>query len=326
MKLGIVGTGKIVKTLLPGLRDWGWEPTAICGTERSRLEMERLCREYAIPAGYTDYGGLLTEELDAVYVAVPNHLHFDFIRRALVAGKNVIAEKPITANARELEALAALAREKNLFLFEAVTTLYMPAFRKTREWLPMIGKVKLASCNFSQYSSRYDAFRRGEILPVFDPEKCGGTLMDLNIYNLHYLAGLFGAPCKAVYHANVERGIDTSGILVLDYGTFQAVCVGAKDCDGPSGCTIQGTEGYLRMDAPANCCGSVTLHRNDGTEEVFCEEPEHRMEPEFRFFAEEIASGNREECSRLLEHSLLVSRIQTEARLGAGIVFPSDGE
>lgn len=324
MKLGIVGTGKIVRELLPHLGAAGWEPCAICGTERSREKRSELQKEFGIPQGFTDFSQMLTIEMDAVYLGIPNFLHFSFAKQALESGKNVIVEKPITSNAKEAEILAALAREKGLYLFEAITTPHMNTFRQTRQWLSEIGTVKLVQCNFSQYSSRYDAFRRGEIQPVFDPAKSGGTLMDLNIYNLHYMVALFGMPQDVHYFANVEQGIDTSGTVVLEYPGFHGVCTAAKDCGAPCICIIQGTKGYLRMDAPANCCGNVTLHCNDGSEEFCALESGHRMEPEFRFFREVLETLNWERCDAMLSHSLRVAQVQTEARKTAGILFPAD--
>lgn len=324
MKLGIAGTGMIVKQVLPLISGWDWQVEALCSTPRSRGVMEQLCKEYRIPRGFTDFGEMLREDLDAVYVAVSNHLHYDLTRQALEAGKNVIVEKPITSNDREAAELAALAREKGLFLFEAISTLYLPAYARTREWLSRIGSVKLVNCNFSQYSSRYDAFCRGEIAPVFDRQKSGGVVMDLNIYNLHYVMGLFGKPESVAYSANMEQNVDISGVVTLGYRGFQVVCMAAKDCGGPCGALIQGTKGYIRMDGPANSCGPVTLHLNDGTEECFLPQTGHRMEAEFRHFAREIASGDRTACCRALEHSVLVSQVQTIARKSAGIVFPAD--
>ena len=99
--------------------------------------------------------------------------------------------------------------------------------------------------NYSQYSSRYDAFKRGEIAPAFNPEMGGGALRDLNIYNIHLLVGLFGKPHRVEYLPNVERGVDTSGILVLDYGNFKAVAIGAKDCSAEIRSTIQGIRELL---------------------------------------------------------------------------------
>lgn len=325
MKLGIVGTGTITREVLPLLRSCGWEPAAICGTLRSMEETKALQIEHTIAAAHNDYDQMLKEaEIDAVYIAVPNHLHFCFAEQALMAGKHVIVEKPMASNYREASALETIAKEKKLYLFEAITTIYLPNYLKTREWLARIGEIKLVSCNFSQYSRRYDAFRAGEILPAFDPAKSGGALMDLNHYNLHWLLGLFGVPEAVRYAANLERGIDTSGILTLDYGSFQAVSVAAKDCAAPWCYTIQGTKGYLEMHSPANFCLDIKLHLNNGTEETFAENPVSRLLPEFRIFAEQIASGEHSLCYKHLAHSVLVSKVQTEARLGAGIRFPAD--
>lgn len=85
--------------------------------------------------------------------------------------------KPLTSTLREAEELAELARKQRLFLYEAITTIYQPDYAALKAQLYRIGTVELVSCNFSQYSSRYDAFRRGKIHPVFDPEKSGGALM-----------------------------------------------------------------------------------------------------------------------------------------------------
>lgn len=325
MRSAIVGTGQIVQTVLPYLQGWGWEPAAICATRRSAAAAREMAERNGCPAVYTDYPAMLAEvEADAVYLGVPNHLHAGMAEQALSAGWNVIVEKPMTSNLREAEALAGLAREKRLFLYEAVTTIYQPDYAALKAQLPRIGAVKLVSCDYSQYSSRYDAFRRGEVLPVFDSAKSGGALMDLNLYNLHWLLGLFGAPEQVEYHANIERGIDTSGVLLLRYPGFQAVSAAAKDCAAPSRYIIQGTEGYLMQDGPANQCGEVTLHLNDGREETFHTPTQHRMEMEFRTFARQMQAGDLGACYDALAHSLEVARVQTQARRSAGIVFPAD--
>lgn len=327
MKLGIAGTGSIVREILPVLRNPDIEITALCGTVRSKEKVNELCKTYQIGQAFCEYDRMITEsDIDTVYVAVPNFLHYSFAERALEAGKNVIVEKPMTSSIAEAEKLSDLARRKNRYLFEAISTLYLPNYNKIREWLLRIGTVKIVTCNFSQYSSRYDDFRNGTVLPVFDPEKAGGALMDLNLYNLHYLMGLFGEPRSVKYLPNMERGIDTSGILTLAFDGFRAVSIAAKDCSAPWNYVIQGTDGYILQKSPANFCGEVLLHLKDGTEETFDSQPASRLEPEFRAFIREIASGKREFCYKMLEQSVAVSRVQTKARLDAGIYFPGDKE
>ena len=326
MKLGIVGTGMIVNMVGPHLEEWGCDVAAVCGTPQTMEQVQKIADEHGA-AAYADYGTMLAEDdVDTVYIAVPNFLHFGFVRQALEAGRHVIVEKPMTSNAAEAEELAALAREKGLMLYEAISTVYLPNFRKIQELLPRIGQMKIVTCNYSQYSSRYDAFREGQVLPAFDPAKSGGALMDLGLYNLHYLLGLFGEPKGIVYAPNMERGIDTSGVAVLDYGSFHAVSVAAKDCAAPARYTIQGTDGYIMQGTPANNCGEVTLHLNNGTEETYSLNPEFQWESEFRAFAAGIASNDLEGCYAALDHSLAVSRTMTKARLEAGIRFTADEE
>ena len=325
MKLAITGGGLIVKTVAAFLPGWGWEVEAICVTPQGADAAWELARQCGCPAVYTDYERMLEEvEAKVVYVAVPNHLHFAMARKALERGLHVILEKPITSNDTEARILAELARGRGLFLWEAITTLYQPNYATLKANLGRIGQVKLVSCNFSQYSSRYDAFCAGQTPPVFDREKSGGTLMDLNLYNLHWLMGLFGEPEAVEYHPNLHRGIDTSGVLTLHYPGFQAVSIAAKDCGAPCRYVIQGTRGYILQTAPANVCGEVVVHLNDGAEERFDTPTGHRLEAEFAVFARQLAEHDLDGCYRMLEHSLAVCRVQTRARLGAGIVFPAD--
>ena len=119
MKLGIVGTGTIVEEVLPVLCEkTEISLSAICSTKRSEEKMHTLKERYHIAHGYTDYTELLASSAcDTVYIALPNHLHYDYTRRALEAGKHVIVEKPITSHIGEANTLAALAKEKHLFLF-----------------------------------------------------------------------------------------------------------------------------------------------------------------------------------------------------------------
>ena len=325
MKLGIVGSGKIVQEFLPWLASSPvFEVAALCSTQRSADKAAALCAQYGVPFHVTDYSQLLAA-VDVVYIALPNLLHTAYAKAALEAGRHVIVEKPLAPCASEAAALSALAHRKGCFLFEAVTTQYLENYRKLRQLLPRVGQVKLVQCNFSQYSSRYDAFCAGQTAPVFDPQQAGGALMDLAVYNVSYIVGLFGEPQQVHYAANVEKGIDTSGILTMDYRSFKAVSIAAKDCAAPPRYVIQGTRGYLLQKSTANFCGPVTLHLNDGREEHFSLNGKRpRCAAEFEIIAHAIAAGDQELCSGMLETSLAVSRVLTAARQSAGIKFPCD--
>ena len=325
MKLGIVGSGKIVQEFLPWLASSGVaELAALCSTPRSAEAAAALCAQYGVPLHTTDYGQLLAA-CDTVYIALPNLLHTPYAKAALEAGRNVIVEKPLAPTAAEAAALARLAHQKGVFLFEAMTTQYLENYRKLRALLPRVGQVRLVQCNFSQYSSRYDAFCAGQVARVFDPQQAGGALMDLGVYNVSYIVGLFGEPQQVHYAANIERGIDTSGILTMEYSSFKAVSIAAKDCAAPARYVIQGTKGYLLQKSTANICGAVTFHANDGREEHFSLNGRRpRCAAEFEAFAHAIDTGDQELCSGMLNTSLAVSRVLTAARRDAQIRFPCD--
>ena len=168
---------------------------------------KEFCEKYQIPVGYDSYEKMLADpKVDVIYVALPNNLHASFAKEALEAGKHVILEKPFTVTYAEAKEIAEIARKRRLYLFEAVTNQYNPNYDKMKELLPRLGDIKLVAVNFSQYSSRYDNFKKGIVSPSFDPKNAGGALMDLNVYNIHFVAGLFGKPGKVRYCPNMERG------------------------------------------------------------------------------------------------------------------------
>lgn len=325
MRLGILGTGMIVRDLLTTMGELPVDELAILGRPASREKTEALAAQYGIGRRFYDYGALLESDVDTVYVALPNSLHFSFAKRALEAGKHVIVEKPATANFRELETLRELAARKRLILTEAMNIHYLPAFRALREDVRKLGELKIVSLNYSQYSSRYDAFKSGTVLPAFDPHQAGGALMDLNVYNVHTVVGLFGRPGAVHYLANLRRGIDTSGILTLDYGGFKAVCIGAKDCQAPILSTFQGDGGSLLIRTPVNRMCGYTLVDSRGNQRVRdFDDGRHRLYHAFAGMLRMIGQRDFAKAEELLDMSCAVSRILEEARRQAGIVFDND--
>ena len=148
--------------------------------------------------------------------------------------------------------------------------------------------------------------------------------MDLNVYNLHFAVGLFGKPQGCVYAANMQRGIDTSGILLLDYPAFKVVCIGAKDCAAPVQLSIQGDKGNITIPMPANAMHQFTLTPNHGIAQSFDFAQEHRMLPEFRQFVQIIDKRDVLFAEKMLDISATVCAITEEARKQAGIVFAGE--
>ena len=155
MKLAIIGTGMIVNEgALPALKEVPEiETTAIFARPKSRDKAEKLAAEYSIPKIFTDYDELLADaEIDFVYIGLVNSVHYEYTKKALSAGKNVIVEKPFATKATEVEEIKNLALEKKLYVFEAVTTLHLPNFSAIKEKLPELGKIRAVTANFSALS------------------------------------------------------------------------------------------------------------------------------------------------------------------------------
>lgn len=316
MKLAILGTGKIVEEVLPVLKEInGIELSAILSTPRSIEKAEKLAELYAISQSSSDYDSILANpDVDTVYVALPNHLHYDYAKKALLAGKHVICEKPFTLTLAEFEDLAKIAEQKTRILLEAITNQYLGNFASIKANLAKLGDIKIVECNYSQYSSRYDAFKRGEIAPAFDPAKGGGALRDLNIYNIHLVVGLFGKPERVQYLANMERGVDTSGILIMDYGNFKAACIGAKDCSADIKSTIQGNKGSIAVLGPTNSMPELSLSLNGQSMTMINENSlNHRMHDEFVAFQAIIEHEDMTATKLALDHSHLVMEVLDQA-------------
>ena len=175
MKLGIVGSGMIVKDFLSFVEEIkSIELVAIIGREKSLENLEKLKEENGIKKIYTDYSEALKDgDIDTIYVGLPNNLHYEYSKKALSAGKNVICEKPFTHNLESAKEIIDLAKDKSLFLFEAITNQYLPNYKIVRDNLESLGNIRAIQCNFSQYSSRYDDFLNGKIAPVFNRENAG---------------------------------------------------------------------------------------------------------------------------------------------------------
>lgn len=337
MKLAWIGTGRIVHDSLYAVTPLTQiEKAAIYARPHSRKTAEELAAQYGIREIYTDYTELLEKtDADTVYIGLVNSAHFSYAEQALAHGKNVILEKPFVPTLREAQRLAALAREKGCMLMEAITVLHLPVFSKMRENLPKLGQLRAMQLNFSQYSSRYDRYLQGDVDYCFDPAYQGGALFDLNVYNVHYCAGLFGMPRSVSYFPNIgHNGVDTSGQLVLRYDGFSAVCLAAKDSDSPGHVTIQGERGFMIAEGCPNSAGKLTVTavcggaaqersasgatvRKTETECFTAPEVLHRMTWEFKRFAEIVDKNERDTADWLLSESLQVVEILELARKSA---------
>lgn len=314
MKLGIIGSGMVVKDFLSFAHELS-EIKLEAIAARNIENLKELQSKYNIKNIYTDIKLCLeNKEIDTIYVAVPNYLHYTVAKKALEAGKNVICEKPFTLKYDEAAELFEIAEGKGLILMEAITNQYQKNYLDIQDNIDNIGEIRLVECNFSQLSSRYEAFKNGIIAPVFDKSKGGGVLGDLNIYNIHFVVGLFGRSKKVHYLPNIVNDVDTSGILLLEYNNFKVVCIAAKDTFNNSYVNIQGDKGIIKVVGPTNEIPNYSIQTKDKLIEKNNNIHSHRMFAEFKKFVEVINNKDFEFMDYQKEQTLNVVYIYEEAK------------
>ncbi len=313
INIAVLGTGKIIPEAIEAIqKSKKFNVTVIWARQHSRDKAKALAEQFNVEKISTDIDEILNDEsISFVYIGLVNSVHYEYAKKALDAGKNVIVEKPFTVNFNEAKELADIAVAKNLYIFEAVTSLHTPNFYAVQDALDKIGEIKFVQANYSQYSSRYDAYKAGEVAPAFNPEMYGGTLRDLNVYNINLVTKLFGLPRRLNFTANRGfNGVDTSGILVLVYEKFIASCIAAKDSESPSYFVIQGDNGYIKVDGAPNVFKPVEISvRGEKPKRFNKNKFENRMVHEFIEFAKIFEKGDYDEMQRCLQTSLTVVKI-----------------
>ncbi len=325
MKIATIGTGSIVEGFIDAVNQV--EGAQCVGVYSRNFETGKtLADKFGISNVFTDLDEMLkSEEIDFIYVASPNSLHFEHTRKALENNKHVICEKPFTSTLKETEELVKLAKDKNLFLFEAITVIHMPNFTLLKEQVKRLGKVKLIQTSYTQYSSRYDLFKNGQTPNVFNPAFSGGALMDLNIYNIHFVVSLVGQPNEVKYFPNLhENGIDTAGVLILKYPDLICECTAAKDVHGINSAQIHGENGFINIKNGANGMQEFTIYINGELETFNIQDKANRMYYETHSFYEMYKNNEIEKCHQLLDHTRSVMKVLYDSRLSAGIKFSAD--
>jgi len=319
MNIGIVGAGLIAKELLHASSEFSTiNIIALLSRKQSISKNQQLCTKYNIEFLYSDYHTMLMNpDIETIYVAVPNQLHYEYSLQALEMGKHVICEKPFTITTKEAKSLKSIAVKNNLMIFEAISTIHLQNYHQIKSLIDnnSIGEIKLVTCNFSKVSSRYADFKAGRILPAFDPSMYGGALMDLNCYNFHFIFGLFGEPLNMTYHANISKGIDTSGVALFKYPDFICTCIAAKDSNAHSSIEIQGDEGTIYVDSPSSLIDSYTLYDNRRVPKNYNNNSyNHRMINTFIEIINLINTKDFIHCYQLLDHSINVVSFIEKAR------------
>ena len=308
MKIGIIGTNFISDRLCEAARlVSGVQVAAVYS--RAQETGDAFAARHGIEKVYTGYGELLMDrDIDAVYVASPTICHAPQAIKAMHAGKHVLCEKMMAATLPEMRLMRQVARKQGVVLLEAMRPAHDPAYDMIAESLPRLGKIRRATLEFCQYSSRYDRFKAGELTNAFDPRLKNSALADIGIYPLHVAVRLFGMP-KSVHGASVfmENGFEGAGTVTLGYEDKTVNIVYSKISDSVNPSVIEGECGSLlinKISAPAE----LTLRlRGQEAERLPTVAPENNMIYELAAFRDMVA-GERdaEEYLQLTEMAQIV--------------------
>jgi len=251
LRVGMIGTSFICEWMCDAARR-----TDVCVMHavfsRDEARGKAFAEKEGIPLAFSDFQTFLNcPEIDAVYVASPNAAHYRQTMAALSQGKHVLCEKPVAVNARQAERMIECAHEKKLVMIEAIRPVYEPFLMTLKDSLPLVGRVRRATFEFSQYSSRYDRFKAGEQINAFDASLGNASLLDLGVYCLHCAVALFGMPVSVHAGATfLPNGTEAAGTVLLDYGDQQTTICYSKVSEAAFPSQIQGEEGTLAFDKP----------------------------------------------------------------------------
>lgn len=326
IKFGTVGTGWITSSFIEAAHLSG-ELKLVAVHSRSEENARILADTYNAANVFQDLDAMAKcRDIDAVYIASPNSLHFEQAITFLKHKKHVICEKPIFSNTAELNEAFKIAEENGVYLFEAIRNIHTPNFKILKEKLPMAGEVRSAILPYIKYSSRYDLFLDGEEPNIFSAKYSGGALVDLGVYPLYLAVALFGEPNHASYHSVLLRsGVDGSGTLVLEYDGFVCTILCSKVSHSTILCEIHGEEGTFVLDdaAPISHIEFFDSHTKE-SKIISTPQKENNMVYECQNIAHVINTHNQKEYEYLKNLSTIVLRITEESRRQNHIIFGAE--
>lgn len=182
MNFGIIGLGNIANKFAKTLNEMNEYLYAVASRDINKA------KEFSIKYNSKNYYGSYEElykdpNIDVIYIATPNNCHYKNSKDALLNNKNVICEKPFTTNPDDAKELYELAKEKNLFIMEALWIEFLPAYKKIKELINtgVIGDIKNIKVSYG-FDTNPERKKR-----KFDSNLAGGALLDIGIYTLGFI-------------------------------------------------------------------------------------------------------------------------------------------
>jgi len=248
MRWGILGAARINRSIIPALRAAeGHTLEAIASRDGEKAAA--AAAEWGIPRGVTGYEALLADdEIDAVYIPLPNHLHAEWAVRAAEAGKHVLCEKPLALSLDEVDRIAAAAAAAHVHVAEAFMYRHHAQTHAVRELIAggAIGTPRVLRGCFS-----FNLDRPGDVR--FDAAKGGGALWDVGCYPISYARTILGAEPDTVQATAVigPTHVDMSVAALLRFpGSAIALVDASFVAPFQTGIEVVGSAGTVRVARP----------------------------------------------------------------------------
>ena len=323
MRFGIIGTNFVTRGFMAGVnKNPDVEVSVVCSGHYENAV--RFAEEYNIPYTVKNYEELAESNLiDAVYIATPNAMHFEQAKFFLEHKIPVFLEKPMCSNAKETKELVRIALANTTYLHHGIMPLYMPNIAVLKDSVSKIGRLHNAFFVFSKYSSRYDAYLRGENPTTFRRELSNGSIVDLGIYPLSLIVSLFGKPNKIHASATIlDTGVDAAFQALLSYDEFSVSVMSSKASDTSLVCEISGEKGMVQIPHPSLLDDVVLNLRGEDT--VHSENAANPFEYQLKNFVNELSNGVISPQLVPYELSISLMEILDEIRECCGVIYPAD--
>jgi dihydrodiol dehydrogenase / D-xylose 1-dehydrogenase (NADP) len=322
-KWGVIGTGTIANNFVKGLRVL---PNAefYAVASRTKEKAEEFASKYGAVKAYGTYEELVKDsEVDVVYIATPNTAHKENAMLCLNNGKAVLCEKPFTINAQEAEEVVKLAREKKVFLMEAMWSRFFPVIEQVRKWIEdeAIGELRMITADFG--------FRRTGPIILEDrkvnPNLGGGALLDVGIYPIAFSSMIFGDTPKNItgLTSKCETGVDEQSTMLLGYeGGKMSVLSCAINTQTPKEARIIGNNGSIYI--PEFFKATKAILEVVGEEPVTIEVPNKGNGYEYEAAAvmKCLEEGKLEHELMPLDESIAIIKVMDELRRQWEIKYP----
>ncbi|MFC4553729.1 Gfo/Idh/MocA family protein [Georgenia faecalis] len=322
LRWGIIGTGGIAGHFVRQVRPRTRQEIVAVGS-RTADRAAAFAAEHEIGRSYGSYAELVADPgVDVVYVASPHSEHRAHALLAIEAGKHVLVEKAFTRSAAEAEEVFAAARERGVFVMEAMWTRFLPHITAVRD-LVQGGRLGEVVSLVADHGQRLDGDPGGRLL---NPDLAGGALLDLCVYPLSLAHFLLGAPDEVVAVGSLtETGVDGQESVVLRYGERTlAVCSATLWASTATTASVAGNEARIEVSGPFYAPGEFTVVHRDGRREEY----RHPVDGGFEFEVAEVArcvsAGLQESAVMPWQATLDVMRVMDEVRRQLGVVFPGE--